>query len=920
MLSSLLLKGVKQNNLKNLDISIPHGSFTVITGPSGSGKSSLAFDTIFKEGQRLYIESLSTYVRQFLERIERPQVDVIENICPTIAVEQKNNIKNSRSTVASSTEIFDYLKLFFSKIGKIYCPHCSTPIQKDTVSNITNFVLNKLLNQKIYILAPFKITQKTSKNLISDLIRRGLTRAVDPKQPEKIVDLTQFSFQTSHREICILLDRLTVTPGNIGPLTDSLEIAYQESHGRAYILDPHQKLYKFSLELSCSQCDYKFPETSPAFFSFNHPYGACATCKGFGNILKVDEELVVLNPMLSLREGAIDPWTKPSHRQWQERLLPFAKEEQIPITVPYKQLSIDAKKKIFEGSKSFKGVLGFFKRLETKKYKMGVRVFLSRYKSPFECPQCKGTRLRPETECVKIQQKSISDIHALTIGQAHDFFSKISLTPFEAEVSKEILKQLKDRIDYLKKVGLDYISLHRLTRTLSGGEAQRMTLATQLGARLIQTLYILDEPTIGLHARDSQKLLDILFQLKNLGNTMIVVEHDLAVMRKADYIIELGPQGGQKGGYLVYQGPLSEFYKRETLTSAYLQKKMMIEQPSQRRIEETPILKLTGISHHNLKSIDLMLPLNKLVCITGVSGSGKSSLVHETLYYALARIFNIEFRKIGRFKTISGFKQLQSVSLLDQQPIGKSSRSNPITYMKGYDDIRKLFSETRESRIRGYTPSTFSFNTVGGRCDACEGEGIERIEMHFLADIALTCETCRGLKFKKEVLEIKFKNKNIHDVLSMTIDETSLFFSPYPHLQKKLSLLKEVGLGYLTLGQSATTLSGGEAQRLKIAKELSHGTEQTLYILDEPTTGLHLDDIQKLLRVLNRLIDQGNSVVIIEHNLDVIKTADWIIDLGPEAGERGGEIIAEGTPEEIIKNPRSYTGQYLKQHRLLENY
>ena len=905
----LIIKGARQNNLKNLDLEIPHNQLTVITGLSGSGKSSLAFDTIFAEGQRLYIESLSTYARQFLERVQRPDVDLIKNISPTIAIEQKNTVKNSRSTVGTSTEIYDYLRLLFAKIGKIQCPQCHIPIKKDTISNIVDFTLKHLDGQKILVLAPFSLEKINHPLLIKTLIKKGFTRAF---LNHAVTDLTPQTPLGKEKELLIVLDRLVVKESIRPQLTDSLEIAYQEARGRTLIYDEKEKIHKFSIYLRCSQCDLKFPDILPSFFSFNNPYGACTHCHGFGNNLLIDEELVVPNQNASLEQGAIDPWTKPSLRRWHKRLLEFAQKEKISTQAPYKDLDAGARKKIFEGTKGFKGVLGFFKQLERKKYKMPIRVFLSRYKSAFTCPKCQGKRLRPEIDFVKIKEKTIADLLSLTTEQAKRFFHTLELTPYEQSVSKEVLRQIKSRLSFLDKVGVEYLTLDRLTKTLSGGEAQRINLANQLGAALMQTTYVLDEPSIGLHPRDNKRLIELLKSLRDLGNTVIVVEHDPDIISQADTIIELGPQGGEKGGNLLYQGSFKEFLKQSTLTASYLTQKETIPIPQTRRKGSGHILKLSGVTHNNLKSVDLFLPLNQLVCITGVSGSGKSSLIHDTLYNALARILKVEFNKIGRFKTIAGFQRIKSVRLLDQQAIGKSPRSNPITYLKAYDDIRKAFASVSESQKRGFTPASFSFNIKGGRCETCEGSGYQKLEMHFLADLYLTCDHCQGKKFKKEILDIKYKGKNIHDVLSMTIDEAYSFFITHPTTRSRLKVLQEVGLGYLKLGQPATTLSGGEAQRLKIAKELSSELTQGLYILDEPTTGLHTDDIKKLLSVLNRLVDQGNTVVVIEHNLDVIKTADTVIDLGPEGGARGGQIIAFGTPEEVAQIKESYTGQFLK--------
>lgn len=908
-MNTLIIKGARQNNLKNLDIEIPHNQMTIITGPSGSGKSSLAFETIFAEGQRLYVESLSTYARQFLERVERPDVDMIKNISPTIAIEQKNTVKNSRSTVATSTEIYDYLRLLYSKIGKVECPTCHIPIKKDTISDIVDDCYHKLQDQKILVLAPYFIEDLEPKLVIKTLLQKGLSRILIGSE---IVELTPHTTFGKHKELLVVLDRLVVRPASKSNLTDSLEVAYQETRGRAWIQDEKEKIHKYSIRLACSQCDTKFPDTLPSFFSFNNPYGACTGCKGFGNNLKVDEELVIPNPHMSLEQGAIEPWTKPSLVRWQKRVLEFAKKEKIPMDIPYKDLASDAKQKIFQGTKSFRGVLGFFNRLEEKKYKMSVRVFISRYKSAFVCPTCHGKRLRSEVEFVKVANHAITQILAMTIEEAATFFNRHPFSSYEEKGCKEILRQIRERLSFLDKVGVNYLTLGRLTKTLSGGEAQRINIANQLGASLMQTTYVLDEPSIGLHARDNHLLIELLKNLRDMGNTVIVVEHEPEIIKQGDYILELGPHGGETGGHLIFQGDYKSFLKQNSLTSLYIKERDTIPVPEKRRLPSGQYLKLSGVTHNNLKSVNLTLPLQLFVCVTGVSGSGKSSLIHDTLYNALARILKIEFNKIGKFKTISGFAHIRMVRLLDQEPIGRSPRSNPITYMKAFDEIRSIFASISESTRKGFTASSFSFNIPSGRCEECEGCGYQKIEMHFLADIYLVCEHCKGKKFKKEILDIHFKGKNIDDVLNLTMDEAYDFFIQYPATRKKLKILQEVGLGYLKLGQPAPTLSGGEAQRIKIAKELCFDVKDTLYILDEPTTGLHPDDIKKLLLVLNRLVDQKNSVLIIEHNLDVIKCADHVIDLGPEGGDRGGEIIATGTPEEIMQVKESYTGKFLK--------
>ena len=906
----IIIKGARQNNLKNINVEIPHQKLVVITGPSGSGKSSLAFDTVFAEGKRKFIESLSTYARQFLERIEKPDVDSIENISPTIAIEQKNTVRNSRSTVGTTTEIYDYLRLLFAKIGTLHCPQCNRKIQKESVTDVTHFALQELKGSEVFFIAPFPI-QKNKKweDIKADLLKKGLSRILVKKEVKKITEIKKLKTQN----LDIVVDRVTVEEEKKARIGDSIGLCYDLSQGIVHLYDTRaRKTHVFSLDFSCAEDKIKFPDITPHFFSFNNPYGACPECNGFGNHLLIDEEKIVPNQDLSLKEGAIEPWTKPSHKHWQKKLLDFLKKKKIKPGTPYKKLTALQKKLIFKGDKTFKGIHGFFDRLEEKKYKIGVRVFLSRYKSPFLCQTCKGKRLRYETNFVFFRKKIMSDILNMTIGEARSFFDSIHLDEHEKGIAHDVLNQIQNRLLYLHRVGLNYLTLSRLTKTLSGGEHQRIQLARQLGSKLTETTYVLDEPTIGLHAKDIESFIGVIEGIRNEGNTVLVVEHDRAVIERADYILELGPGAGYRGGEIVYQGPLSNF--KDTLTSYYVKGQNSIPLPRERRNNQK-FLSLKGASLNNLKNVELKLPLNAFVCITGVSGSGKTSLIQNTLYRALAKIFENTSEKIGPFKTISGFQQLRGVKLLDQQPIGRSVRSNPITYMKAYDEIRNTFADTLEAKRRNLRPTHFSFNVPGGRCETCEGSGVQIIDMQFLEDIELVCETCNGKKFKPEVLEVHFKNKNINEILDLTVSEAMQFFGHSLNMMRKLSILRDVGLDYIKLGQPAPTLSGGEAQRLKIAKELSLTMyKDYIYFLDEPTTGLHLEDIKKLLYVLNRLVDHGNTVVVIEHNMDVIKCADHIIDLGPEGGDAGGYIVAEGPPEEIVKSQKSYTGQFLKKY------
>jgi excinuclease ABC subunit A len=899
--------GARENNLKNINVSIPWHKYTVITGLSGSGKSSLALDTIYTEGLRRYVDCLSTYARQFLERVDRPDMDDITGLPPAIAIESRNQVKSSRSTVGTTTEIYDYLRLLFAKIGRLLCPNCEIEVSHCSPQNIAEELIRNNKGKRAIITFPLEETMGNSS--AEELLSKGFTRVLSKNEILEVEELKELPEDPQ-----IVVDRIIINKDSISRIIDSLEIAFSRSkYVNIHILDGY--ILRYSKELECPYCQKKFSEPTPLLFSFNSPQGACPTCRGFGNVLQIDPNLVVPNPEKTLAQGAVEPLTKPSLKHEMKQLLQFAAKNGIDINTPYNKLPERAKKLLFEGDGRFPGIKGYFRHLEEKSYKMHVRVFLSKYRSAFTCESCNGSRLRAEALWVKVGGKRISELTEMPIKELKEFFEKLGLSEFEEKVAKEILKQIKSRIDFLIKVGLDYITLSRLTKTLSGGEAQRVNLACQLGGSLTETLYIMDEPSIGLHPRDISRLVSIIKELRDRDNTVIVVEHDFEMIRSADYIIELGPLAGEKGGHVVYQGPLEKFLNNshDSLTKLYITQKESIPLPQKRRKGNRKKITIVGASENNLKNITVSFPLGTLICVTGVSGSGKSSLVHDVLYSSLARRFHGGVEKVGKFKEIHGIYHISDVVMLDQTPIGKSSRSNPVTYIKAYDEIRKIMSDTWDARARGLSASHFSFNVPGGRCEPCQGEGRQKVEMHFLADVFITCEECKGKRFKKEVLEVRYKGKNIDEILNLTVDEAMGFFSGAIPLLRKLKVLQDVGLGYLRLGQPAPTLSGGEAQRIKIARELGRKDgKNILYILDEPTVGLHTEDIKKLLRVLNKLVDAGNTVVVVEHNLDVIKSADYIIDLGPEGGDNGGYIVAQGTPEEVANVEESYTGIYLR--------
>ena len=905
MKGEIKIEGARENNLKNIDVSIPWHKFTVITGLSGSGKSSLALDTLYAEGLRRYIECLSTYARQFLERVDRPDMDDISGLPPAVAIESRNSVRTSRSTVGTTTEIYDFLRLLFSKVGKTYCPNCDVEVKLRSPEDIAHELLEKYSDTRAIITFPLEDLNPTPKGLLS----QGFTRILLNGETVDIEELDELSSDAE-----VLIDRVSIKKNSFSRIVDSLEVGFSDSkYIHVHIVD--DKVLRFSKDLECTSCHTKFSEPTPLLFSFNSPQGACPECNGFGNILKYDPDLVIPNPEKTLKQGAVEPLTKPSHQVRMRKLLESAAEYGVDVNTPFSKLPKKSKDLVFEGMGSFRGIDGFFKYLEQKNYKMHVRVFLSKYRSAFDCDVCGGSRIKKEALWVRVGGKNISELSDLSIDKIKKFFDKLKLTEYETQIADEILKQINSRIDFLVKVGLEYLTLSRLSKTLSGGEAQRVNLACQLGSTLTETLYIMDEPSIGLHQRDLTRLISLIKELRDRDNTIVIVEHDFDMIGSADHIVELGPLAGERGGDIVFQGEVKNFLKNGTdsLTKKYLLQKEGIPVPAKRRKGSGKSLKVVGAKEHNLKDVTVSFPLMIFICVTGVSGSGKSSLVHDVLYAALARKFHSDIERVGEYKKIEGVDNISDVIMLDQNPIGKTLRSNPVTYIKVYDQIRKVLADTWSAKSKGLTPSHFSFNVAGGRCEVCEGEGRQKVEMHFLADVYVICEECNGLRFKKEVLDVKYKNKNIIDILALTVDQAINFFFEVPSLGRKLKILQDVGLGYIRLGQPAPTLSGGEAQRIKIARELGRrGGKNILYILDEPTVGLHAEDIKKLLDVINKLVLSGHTVLVVEHNLDVIKSADHVIDLGPEGGDKGGHVVVQGTPEEVAECKKSHTGKYLK--------
>ena len=912
----ILIKGAKLHNLKNIDVAIPRHKLVVITGLSGSGKSSLAFDTLYAEGQRRYVESLSSYARQFLGRLNKPNVDYIKGIAPAIAIEQKVNSTNPRSTVGTTTEIYDYLKLVFARIGKTYSPTSNNVVKKDTTSDVINYVKTLEIGEKLLLLAPIILEEgRTIENKLQALQHQGYARIKIGDRVERIEQIE--NFKKLPKAISLVVDRIIVKDEDdfYNRLADAIEMAFFEGNGRCQIEkleNSDSREFSNSFELD----GQKFLEPNTHLFSFNNPYGACPKCEGYGDVIGIDETLVIPNTSLSIYENAVFPWRGESMKYYRDQLVNNSHKFDFPIHKPYFELEQNHQHLLWTGNTHFTGLNSFFEDLESKAYKVQNRVMLSRYRGKTKCGNCHGKRLREEANFVKVGAASITDLVEMSLKDLKTFFNDLTLDSKEQEIAKRLLKEIHNRLDFLTNVGLDYLTLNRKSNTLSGGESQRINLATSLGSSLVGSMYILDEPSIGLHSKDTERLVNVLNALRDLGNTVIVVEHDEAIMAAADYIIDIGPEAGTFGGEVMASGTYKSLLKSNTLTAQYLNGSLEIEVPKKRRTSKYHIT-IKGAREHNLKNIDVTFPLNMLTVVTGVSGSGKSTLVKRIVYPALLKSIGGYGEKAGEFTSIEGnFSTVKFIEFVDQNPIGRSSRSNPVTYIKAYDDIRALFSKQKLSVLRNYQPKHFSFNVDGGRCDTCKGEGNVTIEMQFMADVQLECDDCNGKRFKKQVLEIKFHDKTIDDVLNMTIDDAIAFFETHnvTKIKTKLQPLQDVGLGYVTLGQSSSTLSGGEAQRIKLASFLGKGSkaETGLFIFDEPTTGLHFHDIKKLLKSFNALIDIGHSIVVVEHNLDLIKCADHVIDLGPEGGANGGYILAEGTPESVAKSKTSSTGHFLK--------
>ena len=951
----IVVRGARTHNLKNVDLTLPARSLVVMTGVSGSGKSSLAFDTIYAEGQRRYVESLSAYARQFLERMEKPDIDSIEGICPAIAIRQKNSIRNPRSTVGTTTEIHDYLRLLYARVGRTYCRNCGREVIRETAEVVARRLGE--LSEGTRILIGFDMPVITTSPLppthevdeeepaspegaeedvpspqpdlpglidpvaetVAALRRKGFGRLYVDGQAVSLEDVDPATLR-DRQSLQVIVDRLKIEGDLRTRLTDSIETAYVEGGGAAFAIELARDgagppvVHRFSERFECRECNIPYEVPQPRLFSFNNPFGACPLCHGFGNIIELDMALVVPDASKSIQQNAVEPWSKPHYRS-QLTELKRAARGRVRLDVPWIDLTDDEKRFVIDGDgASFEGVKGFFRWLERKKYKVHVRVFLSRYRGYLTCPECNGARLRREARDVKVGGRTIDVVCAQTVRDADAFFAALELSEKDAEIADKVLREIRKRLGFLRDVGLDYLTLDRLSSTLSGGESQRINLATSLGSALVDTLYVLDEPSIGLHSRDNERLILILRQLRDQGNTVLVVEHDADMIRVADTVVDMGLGAGEQGGRVVFSGTLKALLQEpRSLTAKYLRDELAIPVPPVRRKPSNQRIRIAGVSEHNLKDADVEVPLGMLTCVTGVSGSGKSTLVHDVIYAALKRAKGDWDRRVGAHRKLEGAEFITDVVLVDQAPIGRTPRSNPVTYLKAFDPIRELFAATKDARSRGLTASHFSFNVPGGRCEACEGEGEVKVEMQFLADVFVPCEQCEGKRFKPQVLEVKYRGRGVDQVLDMTVREALTFFSSSPKVLRRLQVLDEIGLGYLRLGQPATTLSGGEAQRIKIAAHLSsQGGDRVLYILDEPTTGLHFDDIAKLLAAFRKLLQAGHSLLVIEHNLDVIKTADWVIDLGPEGGEEGGRVIATGTPEQIVMVQASHTGRYLR--------
>ena len=984
--SQIVVRGARTHNLKNVDLALPQRQLIVVTGVSGSGKSSLAFDTIYAEGQRRYVESLSAYARQFLERMEKPDVDGIDGICPAIAIRQKNSVKNPRSTVGTTTEVLDYIRLLYARVGQTICQKCGVEVVRETAEvaarslaelpegtrllvgfelpigsershsehfNSTEFdedvereeqsdSTSERRARKSSVPASRKEPAAISSNIVSDselianlidlLRRKGFGRLL---VGEEVVSFEALDIDRliDQSKLQVVVDRIVTSPTAISRLTDSIETGYVEGGGQVFALEVPKvdrnaqkvpRVHHFSERFECRQCGIRYEIPEVRLFSFNSPFGACATCHGFGSVIELDMDLVVPDPTKSIRANAIEPWSTPHYRSHLAALKKAARQFGVRMEVPWAELTPKERKFVIEGNDEYKGIEGFFRALERKKYKVHIRVFLSRYRGYSVCPDCGGSRLRREALNVRLDSRTIDEVCAFTVADARCFFAELTLTKKRAEISTRIRQEITKRLSFLGDVGLDYLTLDRLSSTLSGGEAQRINLASSLGSSLVGTLYVLDEPSIGLHPRDNQRLIRILERLRDQGNTVIVVEHDPDMIQSGDFVVDLGLGAGTLGGEVIFAGPTDELLQAPvSLTAKYLRGELRIPVPTVRRkrLPDAEFLRLHGASEHNLRNLNVDIPLNMLTCVTGVSGSGKSTLVHDVIYASIRRVKGHWDKRVGSHKGLEGTEFLSDAVLVDQTPIGRTPRSNPVTYLKVFDAIRELFAGTRAARTQALTAGHFSFNVPGGRCESCEGEGAVRIEMQFLADVFVPCEDCKGKRFKPRVLEVLYRDRNIDEVLQMTVKEALHFFASSRKVVRRLSILDEIGLGYLRLGQPATTLSGGEAQRIKIASHLGSrsagrprrdGLHRTLYVFDEPTTGLHFDDIAKLLASFEKLLEAGHSLLVIEHNLDVIKTADWIIDLGPDGGADGGLVVAEGTPEQIVDGPGSHTSRYLQ--------